>query len=253
MLSFAKWNGCGNDFVLIDNRDGAVALDEALVRRLCDRRRGVGADGVIALGAGLCMSYFNCDGSRASLCANGTRCCAAFARRLTGASAVRLLTDAGAIDARCIDDHLVQISMPEPRLAAAAVPLLGLQVHAVDTGVPHAVVFVDDVDAVDVRALGAAVRFSAHFAPHGANVNFVQVGDDGSSLRVRTYERGVEDETLACGTGVVASAVVFRALAADQRSVRVVTRGGDALTVDLVPSLTLTGGVQMCFEGTFWM
>lgn len=240
---FFKGNGCGNDFVLLDNRDGGVSLDESTIRLLCDRRRGVGADGLIVLGENLSMSFFNCDGTRARLCANGTRCCAAFVRRLTGATHAVLQTDAGAIETDCLADGSVMIAMPEPRDRVAGVTLAGVEVHCVDTGVPHAVVFVGDVDAVDVRALGQQIRWQTH-----ANVNFVQVVDD-STLRVRTFERGVEDETLACGTGVTASAIVFRAPSDVLRSVRVQTRGGD-LTVDFAP-LRLTGAAEVTFQGSF--
>ena len=264
MLTFTKMNGAGNDFVMIDNRDARLALTREQIARLCDRHRGVGGDGLIAVepaqnGADFRMRYYNADGGEAEMCGNGARCFARFASRLTGSTdAVRFETIAGVITARLLGD-LVRLEMSEPHSLAPGTELLAngqrLSVHALNTGVPHAVVFVDDVDEIDVVATGRALRQHEHFAPKGTNVNFVEELDP-QSICIRTYERGVEAETLACGTGVVASALIFHETNGAASPVDVWVRGGDRLVVawekigGSFRHVTLTGPAEFAFNGT---
>lgn len=263
MLTFTKMNGAGNDFVMVDNRDGSRALTASQIARLCDRHRGIGADGMLAVepaenGADFRMRYYNADGGEAEMCGNGARCFARFAQRLTGQTgAVSFETIAGVIRAKFYGDN-VEIQMSEPHslvlnetLEVAGEPLT---VHSVNTGVPHAVVFVENLDATDVRRLGAALRYHPRFAPKGTNANFVkQLGPQ--SVAIRTYERGVEGETLACGTGMVASALIFHELTGAASPVQVKVRGGDDLRIgfshsgDLYREVTLTGPADFTFEG----
>ncbi len=256
MLRFTKMNGAGNDFVLLDNRQGSLGLTSAQIVRLCDRHRGVGADGVLVLekpanGADFRMRYYNADGGEAEMCGNGARCFARFADRTAGPlPQLSFETPAGLIGAE-IKGDLVTLRMSDPK---------DLQLEAagasyVDTGVPHAVVRVARVDQVDVRQDGAELRHSPRYAPRGANADFIEkLGE--RSIAIRTFERGVEDETLACGTGVVAGAIVFAAQENIDGPIEVQVRGGETLQVgfrregEQFREVTLTGPADFAFEGT---
>lgn len=264
MLKFTKMNGAGNDFVVLDNRQGALQLDRESIARLCDRQRGIGSDGLLMVepavnGADFRMRYFNNDGGEAEMCGNGARCFARFAQRLSGkGSALNFETLAGVISAEFPGEN-VRIAMSAPRdlRMHLSLPVQGesLTLHAVNTGVPHAVIFVDDLENTDVRRLGAGVRFHEAFAPKGTNVNFAK-STGPRELAIRTYERGVEDETLACGTGMVASALVFHELSGAASPVGVRVRGGDRLEIAFEKNpaggfegVTLTGPADFVFEG----
>lgn len=206
-LKFAKYQGTGNDFILFDNRDGRIAHDDTQwVQQICDRRFGIGADGVMLLeelaGYDFKMVYYNSDGNISSMCGNGGRCMVAFAERL---GIVRNQYRFMAVDGEHIafrkgdQIHLQMLQVTTVEQAAD---------HCVlNTGSPHYVTFTHDIMDVDIRKEGAAIRYSERFAPGGINVNFLEE-HDGMHL-IRTYERGVEDETLSCGTGVTASALVL--------------------------------------------
>jgi diaminopimelate epimerase len=272
-LRFAKMNGAGNDFVVIDNREGQAALGRQAIERLCDRHRGIGGDGLLAVepaanGADFRMRYYNADGGEAEMCGNGARCFARFAGRLANRTdAVSFETIAGVITAQLIGQR-VRLQMSRPKDLALGIELpVGdkhLTVHFVNTGVPHAVVIVNNLKELDVHKLGSAIRWHEHFAPKGTNANFIQQAKDGS-LAIRTYERGVEGETLACGTGVVAAALIAHQILGVPAPVGVRVRGGDVLevgferTADAPPTgsgpaayqaVTLTGPADFVFEET---
>ncbi len=263
LLRFTKMNGAGNDFVVVDNRDGRSSLDARRIARLCDRHRGVGADGLLAVepaanGADFRMRYYNADGGEAEMCGNGARCFARFAGRLAGQDeAVSFETIAGVITAKLLGDRVqIQMSQPGPMKLNEQVEADGVAhaFHTVNTGVPHAVLLVENLASVDVQKIGSALRWHAHFAPKGTNVNFVQTLEPGL-LAIRTYERGVEGETLACGTGVVASALVHQRLTGAPSPLRVRVQGGDALEVgfeidgDTYRNVTLAGPADFVFDG----
>jgi diaminopimelate epimerase len=264
MLRFTKMNGAGNDFVLLDNRGGDLSLTSAQIAQLCDRHRGVGADGVLLLeqpanGADFRMRYYNADGGEAEMCGNGARCFARFADRTAGPlQQLSFETPAGVIGAQ-LQGELVRLQMSEPQdlRLDLEVPLGGETIHAsyLDSGVPHVVVPVARIDDIDVRSLGAGLRQHALFAPRGANANFSEQRGP-HAIAIRTYERGVEDETLACGTGVVASALVFAAKENLNGPIEVLVRGGDLLKVDFTrcdggfSGVTLTGPADFVFDGT---
>jgi diaminopimelate epimerase len=264
VIAFTKMNGAGNDFVLIDNRSREIQLQPAQIARLCDRHRGAGADGVILLTpcasgrADWAWDFYNSDGGSAEMCGNGARCFARFVRRLTGVDkAFRFETRAGIIGARFNGDVVtVDLTAPKDlRLRQTIVLSTGAaEVHSLDTGVPHAVLFVEDADLAMVQTLGPEIRNHAHFAPRGTNVNFVQVRGPGA-IRVRTYERGVEGETLACGTGVTASALISAELRGFKSPVQVQVKGGDMLQVSFgrengqFADVALTGPADFAFEG----
>ena len=262
-------SGSGNDFVVIDNRRRIVRRGySALAKKLCHRQFGVGADGLLLLERDpkedFRMVYYNADGSRADMCGNGARCMAWFAhaRRAVGTS-FRFRTEAYPVGAK-VDGAIVQVTLADARdyRPAVAVRVDGKTYRPayLNTGVPHAVLFVPDVDKVCVSGLGRSLRFHKAFGPKGANVNFVQkLGPD--KLRVRTYERGVEGETLACGTGVAASAIAAALRGIVRRPVFCTVAGGDSLEVrfELHPknqnrpatAITLKGPVRLTFKGEF--
>ncbi len=256
-------NGAGNDFVLLDNRSGSLRLDAKTIARICDRHRGVGADGVLLVepatnGADFKMRYYNSDGGEAEMCGNGARCFARYAHRLAGsAGRVSFETQAGVIAAE-VTGGLVRINMTPPKDLrlhdSLDVPGERMDVHSINTGVPHAIVLVEDLEAVDVPRLGRAVRFHEHFAPKGTNVNFVKVLNH-NTVAIRTYERGVEAETLACGTGVVASALILQELNGAPQPIGVRVKGGDLLHVGFdktdagFSNVTLTGPADFVFDG----
>ena len=263
MLNFTKMNGAGNDFVMLDNRDGSLSLDKARIAQLCNRHRGVGGDGLLVVepaqnGADFRMRYYNSDGGEAEMCGNGARCFARFAHRISEKKgAISFETMAGVIVAEFIGEN-VRIQMSEPHSLALDATLNAagtkLAVHSLNTGVPHAIVFVDDLETVDARKLGHALRFHPHFAPKGTNVNFVKPPRSGI-IAIRTYERGVEDETLACGTGVVACALISHEKLGLPSPVRVKVRGGDTLEIAwrkdgaTYRDVTLTGPADFTFDG----
>lgn len=265
-LPFAKMTGAGNDFVMLDNRDGTLSLDRDGVAWLCNRHFGIGADGLMLVEAGgdggaeFVMRYFNADGGEAEMCGNGARCFARYARMLTGepGKPVAFQTRAGLVRAE-FDGDLVAVDLTPPlglRLDGAIQTRHGgvLEIHDCNTGVPHAVVFVDDADRAMVAELGREIRFHPNYQPSGTNVNFVQVlGED--SIRVRTYERGVEGETLACGTGVAASAIISHFARGVALPVRVRVQSGEDLEVDFgsdgesVTDVRLKGPATLVFTG----
>jgi len=264
VFDFVKMNGAGNDFVLMDNRSRQIHLQRAQIARLCDRHKGVGADGVVFLvpcesgKADWAWDFFNSDGSSAEMCGNAARCFARFVRRLTGGSApLSFETRAGVIVARIQDDEVtVSLTQPGDLRLRQQVPLsIGqTEIHSINTGVPHAVLFVEDADKAMVQTLGAEIRNHPCFAPRGTNVNFVQVLAQGE-IRVRTYERGVEGDTLACGTGVTASALVAAELRGCPSPVKVQVRSGDTLEVGFerangsFANVRLSGPAEFVFEG----
>lgn len=239
-IPFTKMSGTGNDFIIIDHRTGfldGIDLQE-FARAVCRHKFSVGADGLILIendvDADFRWQFFNADGSIAEMCGNGARCAARFAYKNGIAPAkMRFATIAGTIQAEVKADA-VSLLMTQPTNAALG-QTLGIDdrevsVHSINTGVPHAVLFVDDVDAAPVFEWGRLIRFHEMYQPAGTNVNFAQRTGD-NSLRVRTYERGVEAETLACGTGAVASAIVGSLLGKVVPPVSVTTSGGDELVI----------------------
>src|SRR5581483_5456375 len=240
VLEFTKMDGAGNDFIIIDNRAQKVKLNGDQVVRICHRQHGVGADGLMLLvpsvsgKADWAWDFYNSDGSIAGMCGNGARCFARFVQKFTGINRdFTFETGAGIITATCRGD-LVTVSLTKPKNLRIDQQVLLSEgtrvVHSLDTGVPHAVLFVPDADLAMVGQLGREIRRHAHFAPEGTNVNFVQRLGPGS-IRVRTYERGVEGETLACGTGVTAAALVSAKLHNFASPVQVQVQGGDRLEV----------------------
>lgn len=224
----------GNDFVVIDDRRVSSAGNlKSLAKKICERSFGVGADGLLVLEkskrADIRMRIFNADGSEAEMCGNGARCVALW----LGNAALSIETKAGIIDAKVGRDS-VKIKLTDPKDLRPDIPLkVGgrtMRVHFINTGVPHAVIFSEGLDAIDVPRIAPQIRYHALFAPRGTNVNFIEVLSR-DSIKIRTYERGVEDETLACGTGSVASALIFSLKSDAKEEIKVHTRSGEIVTV----------------------
>jgi diaminopimelate epimerase len=252
-IPFSKYQGTGNDFILIDDRFNRIDLSGAKIKSLCDRKFGIGADGLILLqndsDSDFRMTYYNSDGNESSMCGNGGRCITAFAKKL---GIINQTTCFNAVDgiheANC-NDTSVSLGMKNVSSIEKFPDYFFL-----DTGSPHVVKFIDDIDSFAVVEEAKKIRFSPKFSSIGTNVNFVQMVNN--KLLVRTYERGVEGETLSCGTGVTASALVAHHRGLIQRNNIVIQTPGGELSVQFVMTnpqhyekIFLTGPATFVFEG----
>jgi len=273
-IPFVKLSGTGNDFIIIDHREPFISpVDQSEFARLvCRRRFSVGADGLILIEnsetADFRWQFYNGDGSRAEMCGNGARCAARFAyEKNIGSAAMRFETDAGVIEAFILQSsgELVKIRLTAPEDLRLNIPIpigrMEQTLHFINTGVPHTVILVNDAGMVPVADWGREIRFHETFQPAGTNANFAQVLS-GDTLMVRTYERGVEGETMACGTGAVASALVAALLEQANPPVTVITSGGEELKIhfsltgegserqlDLAAGIYLEGPAHKIYEG----
>jgi diaminopimelate epimerase len=266
-IPFMKMSGSGNDFILVDHRKPLLKEEQyqAFARKVCQRRVSVGADGLILLEpssrADFRWRFYNSDGSEAEMCGNGGRCAARFAclKGIAGPS-LSFETLAGILSAE-VNGTRVKLEMTKPfgLKLDEKIEIEGTKqvISSINTGVPHAVVVVDDLEKTDVVRWGRAIRTHPHFAPAGTNANFIRV-EGPSSLTVRTYERGVEGETLACGTGTVASALIaaFKGWVKSPVSIR--TEGGEILAVHFemagqeVRKVFFEGDVHIIYEAEMW-
>jgi len=250
----------GNDFVVIEkSQNPAINNPRILARSICDRKFGVGADGLLLLEkskiADVRMRIFNPDGSEAKMCGNGARCSVLYIGRRN----TELETKAGIIQSQ-LKGNSVKIKLTEPKDLKLNLPIKvnnrTLQVNFINTGVPHTVIFVADLDKIDVINLGRQIRFHKRFAPQGTNVDFVEALSN-KSIKIRTYERGVEDETLACGTGVVASALItnYQLPITNYQKINVHTKSGEILKVyfdkigDKFRNVWLEGEAKIVYKG----
>ncbi len=240
-IKFTKMSGTFNDFIIIDNRDAILNADRLgdWIPKICTRKASVGADGLIFIEksdkADFKWRFFNCDGSEANMCGNGSRCAARFSY-LEGITGPHLTfeTKAGIIKAH-INDKLVKVQMPDPSAIKLNIQLptekSTITLSKINTGVPHAVLQMENLEEFTLPTLinlGKTIRWHKYFEPQGANVNFIEMTES-SGLKVKTYERGVEDITYACGTGVVASVLIAHAKKLIQSPAHVKTMGGDLI------------------------
>ncbi|MDP3149406.1 MAG: diaminopimelate epimerase [Ignavibacteria bacterium] len=276
--SFVKMNGAGNDFIVF-NKDEVAGLQfsSSLIKKLCDRRFGIGADGVITVAKSEAhdfeMEYFNADGTTGTLCGNGARCAIQFADtfNVSKSKSVKFLSDGIDFSGSVLENGLVRFNLNDPNSIkenfSLKVSASEVNANFINTGSPHVVFFLDDptlkesnlhgqftsIDDFPVFTVGKEVRYSKAFAPAGTNVNFLEIKD--SVIHIRTYERGVEDETLACGTGSVASAIITFLQKQIPPPLTLVTRGGEKLIVDfsaegkLIKNVSLTGPAKINFSG----
>lgn len=250
-MRFFKLSGAGNDFVLLPS---GPRPSRSRIAELCDRRRGVGADGVLWVRRGRgehTVLYWNADGSRA-FCGNGTRCAAWWLFKQGAGKRLRLRTETGRAEAVIEGRERARVRMPRPRGLTLGLELdaAGRRwvVHAVTVGVPHVVVGVPDLVRFPVVQVGRALRRHKAFGTAGANVDFVRRRGRGL-YDVRTYERGVEDETLACGSGITATAYILESIGLDRLPLRLRARGGDTLVVSREGGLWLEGPSSITFAG----
>ena len=253
-MHFSKYHGTGNDFILIDNRAGNISLSKEEIAQMCHRRFGIGADGLMLLetfaGADFRMIYYNADGGESTMCGNGGRCIVAFAKSLgiIGTEASFIAID-GHHSASINDAGIVSLEM----IDVDEISDLGTYVM-LNTGSPHYVLWVEDAEHSPVLEEGRRIRNEAQFSPGGINVNFVQRLSE-NRLRVRTYERGVEDETLSCGTGVTAAAIAAAGHTTGSFIYNIETPGGNLQVAfrkwakNAAEDITLTGPATFVYEG----
>ena len=256
IIPFFKYQGTGNDFILIDQRQQQLITrkDIAIIEKLCDRKFGIGADGLMLLqnteGYDFEMIYFNADGKESSMCGNGGRCIVAFAKHLEAIeNECHFLAIDGAHDAKInTEGDYVELKMIDVRQIER-----GNDFYLMNTGSPHFVQFVPQMSAINVFENGKKIRYSERFAKEGVNVNFVEEKENG--IEVTTYERGVEDETLSCGTGVTAAAIAFAQKNNQSGTINIKTKGGN-LAVRLsndgyigYKDIWLCGGANLVFKG----
>jgi diaminopimelate epimerase len=259
---FAKMVASGNDFIIIDNRSNFYRLEWTSL--LCDRKHGIGADGVLLLEnsriAHLKMRIINSDGTEVQMCGNGARCIAKYSNLIDIAGVeVRIETLAGLIYAFVNKDNVkVQLTNPKDIQINQKLNVDDKQIeyHFINTGVPHVVIIEDDLEKIDVAVLGRKIRYHSNFQPSGTNVNFIKIIDS-KTIKIRTYERGVEEETLSCGTGSAAGACISYLLNLTKPPITVLTKGQEELIIYFennlgrITSLFLEGKVKFVFEGKF--
>jgi len=263
-IEFYKMSGSGNDFIIIDNRDLSLDVGDlpAFARRICERKISVGADGLLLIEPSKTVDFkwqfFNSDGSRGEMCGNGSRCVARYAY-LKGIAPKKMSfeTIAGIISAEVKDD-VVNVRLTDPSTVQSIGKLIfddcQFVLDTVDTGVPHAVAFVDNLETCKVSEWGRKIRRHEYFQPRGTNANFATVIDR-HTIMVRTYERGVEDETLACGTGDVATVLAAASRGLVETPVDVIVRSGETLRIyftkkdDRYSEIYLEGSVKIVYHG----
>lgn len=277
-FSFVKMSGAGNDFILFDKNDSpGLTLNSLVIKKLCDRRNGIGADGVITISDSrdynFEMEYFNADGSTGSLCGNGSRCAIKFAEisgRINNGNA-SFISNNKKYSGKIIDEKKIMFFLNPPEDLKLNFNIFVsekfINIDYINTGSPHVVIDIrkilkdkndknsgyTDINEVPVNKLGGEIRYHSEFAPDGTNVNFIL--PDNEKILIRTYERGVEDETLSCGTGNAAAAIISSINYCIKSPVNLFTRGGDTLTVDFEKTgnnfnnVSLTGPVKIIYTG----
>lgn len=240
IYEFSKMHGAGNDFIVIDETSETCIKDIDFIKNISHRERGIGADGVIFLSAlsncsaDVAMKFYNSDGCIADMCGNGLRCVALFSKlHLVDKLNISVVTDAGILQTRILSNSNIEIEVP------IVEPIKEMRVDNVDcyfvnSGVPHIVFFLDDINDIDVEKMGYYYRNHSQFQPNGVNVNFVTIQDDKGPLLIRTYERGVESETAACGTGIAAAAIAFAKKQNKIQEIGFITRYNDSLSVEFI-------------------
>jgi len=262
-ISFSKYSGCGNDFIIIDNRQGVFPTSKkSLIHKLCQRHLGVGAAGIILLENSAVshfrMRIFNADGKEVEMCGNGLRCLGKYLFKcgITGRRFDVEVTDQ--IYSLTIENDLVCVSMIPPKKIRWAIEAIldqeSVIVDYLNTGVPHAVIFCSDLENIDINVLGPKIRYHSLFSPQGTNVNWVKLDSQGT-LALRTYERGVEQETLACGTGAAAAAITAAIRFQLKSPIKVLPRSGEHMEFKLthqnnqITQLVMKGPASFIYKG----
>lgn len=265
-MKFSKYVGAGNDFIFIDNRDLIFPVQDPLfISKLCHRQCGIGADGVILLEnsikADFKMRIFNSDGHEAEMCGNGSRCFFKFIHECTSLKKDLYLVETKESFIQLLQNEPnVQVSMMNPCdmnwNMDLKVESSNLKVHSLNTGVPHVIVFLDEIEESDLKNLGPKIRYHESFSPKGTNVNFVKILSN-NEIMVRTYERGVEDETLSCGTGVTASAIAAAYMLKIPLPIKVNTKSNEQIEINCtinqesIQDVTMSGPAELVYKGEF--
>lgn len=254
-LNFAKFHGCGNDFLIFDNRElNFPHTHSAYIRSLCDRHRGVGSDGILLLENSLSADYkmriFNADGFEAGMCGNGLRCLMGYIRQFIHPRKMCSIESKYFCHHLSWENNIVSASMQDPIQITWNLQVADFKGHFLNTGVPHFVYFVDDLESFDVIKHGKFLRQHPHFSSEGTNVNFVKLLND-NNLSVRTFERGVEGETFACGTGAIAAAIAASYEYKLLNPLEVHVRSGDTLTIHFSFLKGIPSNVKMSGPCTF--
>jgi len=268
-IKFTKIVASGNDFIIVEPKNSRTQELKNFAKTICNRKYGVGADGLLILEkskiADIKMRIFNADGSEAEMCGNGARCVALYVSAIRNVqyAILKIETKAGVIESSVCKDN-ARIKLTNPRGFKLNIPITVnnriLHVNYIDTGVPHAVIFVEGLDKIDIAGIGRNVRNHKEFAPRGTNVDFIEILNK-DKIKVRTYERGVEDETLACGTGAVASALLYAILYPlySTHRVNVFARSGEILRVYFerinngFKNVWLEGNVREVYKGAYYV
>lgn len=264
MINFTKMVGSGNDFIVIDNRKNIFLKNELAIiaKILCNRQNGIGADGLMLIekpenNTDFRMRIFNADGTEAEMCGNGARCIARFAYdKKIAENKMTFETIAGHVQGFILEDT-VKVKLTDPVDFENNIVLDNslLNLSFINTGVPHAIIFVDDIDEINIKDIGSKICYHKRFSPKGTNVNFVKIVDE-HNIIVRTYERGVESETLSCGSGSTASAIISGINKNCKSPVNVKTKSGEILKIsfeinnDIINNVFLEGKVKTIFEGS---
>jgi diaminopimelate epimerase len=260
-ITFSKLSGAGNDFIIIDNRDLSVTLSTVQIKALCTRRTGIGADGLILIepsaAHAFSMKYYNADGVLGSMCGNGGRCAAYFAYTIgipASSNSYVFEANSNRYDAWITGIETVRLRMLAPEEFRNNMEIEGLVCHSVNTGSPHAITYTSDLQNASVNGIGRTIRHRTDIFPEGTNVSFIEITSP-DSLSIRTFERGVEDETLACGTGAVAAALMSHQLGKiSSTTVHVTVKSGDILDVqfnEAMDEIFLTGPATIVYNGIF--
>lgn len=261
-ITFSKLSGAGNDFIVIDNRELSLHLTPLQINALCTRRTGIGADGLILIEPSatysFSMKYYNADGLLGSMCGNGGRCAVYFASAIgipaASGNAYTFEANGNRYDAWVLAEESVKLKMLAPEGFRNNLDIESELCHFLNTGSPHAIIYTSNLDAVKVNEKGSTIRHRTDFFPEGTNVNFIEITSP-HALALRTFERGVEEETLACGTGAVAAALMSHKLGKiSSTTVQVTVKSGDTLEVqfnDDMNDVFLTGPAKIIYEGSF--
>ena len=260
-IDFVKMSGSGNDFIVIDNRQDKITLRPEFIKEVCERKKSVGADGVLLLEksdvSDLKMRIFNPDGREVEMCGNGARCVGLWAKQIISKPLIKIETKSGTIEAEVTAGERVKIKLGEVRDIKLNLELdlqgRTYKVNFINTGVPHAVIFIKEFPR-DIKGVGGAIRHHKRFKPEGTNVDFVKIKSP-DTISIRTYERGVEDETMACGTGAVAAAILaYHTSLVNKKQISVETKGGEVLKVYFecngsFKNVWLEGQVRIVYKG----
>ena len=263
-ISFVKMSGAGNDFILINKSQiPNIVLTNSVISQLCDRRNGIGADGIIIIkntqGYDFVMDYYNADGSFGALCGNGARCAIKFANDtgITDSDSVSFISNEVEFSGELLVNGLIKLNLQPTKVIDEniMIDVGGSNVSGsyVDTGSPHVVLIVDDLNLQPIVQTGKEIRYNPAFAPGGTNVNFIKFVN--GKIHIRTYEKGVENETLACGTGAVAAAIIGFRKFEIQPPIFLLTKGGDELIVNFITdgskfsNVSLTGPAKKIYNG----